>query len=519
MSNKSLFRSLARVLERTNTTNEAGGRAYALSDKHALAQFAATGCFGTTFYTQPKDQLDAALAYCGRVDDSFIARTAVYAREQGSMKDMPALLLAVLASRGSELFAPTFERVCDNGKMLRNFVQIMRSGVTGRRSLGTRPKRLIQRWVNQRSPAALLRASVGNDPSLADVIKMVHPTPDTAERRALYGYLIGRPHDYDALPDIIKHYEAYKAGRTKEVPNVPFQLLTALPLGTPAWTTIARNAGWQMTRMNLNTFARHGVLRDESIVSLLAKRLADPEAIARARVFPYQLLMAYTQTDKASVPVELREALQDAMEIAVSNVPRTTGPVYVLPDVSGSMHSPVTGARRGATSAVRCIDVAALVAAAFARNNPKTTVLPFHDRVQPCKLNPRDSVMTNARLLASLPSGGTDCSAPLRQLNAQRAKGDLVVFVSDNQSWIDVDRHWNPGTAVMKEWQRYKRRNRQAKMVCIDVQPFANTQAPERPDILNIGGFSDAVFRHIAAFVGGDFGPDHWVGLIEAIDL
>ena len=37
--------------------------------------------------------------------------------------------------------------------------------------------------------------------------------------------------------------------------------------------------------------------------------------------------------------MELREALQDAMEIALENVPAIDGKVYVFPDISGSMHS------------------------------------------------------------------------------------------------------------------------------------------------------------------------------------
>ena len=32
------------------------------------------------------------------------------------------------------------------------------------------------------------------------------------------------------------------------------------------------------------------------------------------------------------------------------------------------------------------------------------------------------------------------------------------------------------------------------KLICIDLQPNTTTQAPERSDILNVGGFSDAVF-------------------------
>jgi 60 kDa SS-A/Ro ribonucleoprotein len=137
------------------------------------------------------------------------------------------------------------------------------------------------------------------------------------------------------------------------------------------------------------------------------------------------------------VPATVREALQDAMEVAIENVPSIKGRVFVCPDVSGSMQSAVTGQRPGATSATRCIAVAALVAAAVLRKNPHADVLAFSDDVVPCRLNPRDSVMTNAQKLASLPSGGTNCSAPLRHMNRHGMRADLVIFVSDNMSWVD----------------------------------------------------------------------------------
>src|SRR5439155_21432102 len=121
------------------------------------------------------------------------------------------------------------------------------------------------------------------------------------------------------------------------------------------------------------------------------------------------------------------------------NVPEVAGKIFLCPDVSGSMQSPATGTRKGATSAVRCVDAAALVTAALLRRNTSAEVIPFSDDVvkMPRRLNPLDSVMTNAELLAGLPSGGTACSAPLRHLNERREKGDLVVYVSDNMSWAD----------------------------------------------------------------------------------
>jgi 60 kDa SS-A/Ro ribonucleoprotein len=450
------------------------------------------------------------------VESEFVAKAAVYCREKGFMKDMPALLCAVLSLKDRGLLKAVFSRVINDGRMLRNFVQILRSGVVGRKSLGTLPKRLVQEWLESRSDEALFRASVGQNPSLADVVKMVHPKPANPAREALYGYLTGRGYGADLLPETVRLFEGFKAKQTTQVPDVPFQMLTALELGAREWTAIARQASWQTTRMNLNTFVRHKVFDERGLPDLIAERLRNPEAIRKIRVFPYQLLVAYTMAANG-VPQSVREALQDAMEVAIHNVPRLDGKVYVFPDVSSSMTSSVTGYRKGSTSTVRCVDVTALMAAAVLRNNSEAEILPFDDRVHELQLNPRDSIMTNATRLASVGGGGTNSSAPLARLNRLKAKGDLVIYVSDNQSWMDGGA--GRGTATMQEWNAFKHRNPEARLVCIDVQPYATTQATEREDILNVGGFSDQVFEVVAEFAAGRLGPDHWIGSIEAVTL
>src|SRR4030095_13070380 len=243
------------------------------------------------------------------------------------------LLCAVLSVKDRELLNAIFPRVIDNAKMLRNFVQIMRSGAVGRKSLGSAPKRLVREWLDARDPAVLFKANVGQDPSLTDIVKMVHPKPKDEAREALFGYFIGRNYAADALPEVARNFEAFKKGESREVPDVPFQMLTALELGTAEWTAIARRAAWHMTRMNLNTFARHGVFAQPGLPELIADRLRDAKAIARARVFPYQLMVAYTMAvANADIPQIVCNALQDAMEIATANVPEFPGKVYVFPD-------------------------------------------------------------------------------------------------------------------------------------------------------------------------------------------
>jgi 60 kDa SS-A/Ro ribonucleoprotein len=428
--------------------------------------------------------------------------------------------------------------------MLRNFVQIVRSGVVGRKSFGTAPKRLARGGFSARSPENVFRQSLGNEPSMADVIKLVRPVPKGSggevdrERQALYGWLIGREVDQAALPALVRAFEAFKRGETKELPAVPFEMLTALPLDGAAWRAIAGKMSWTQLRMNLNTLARHGVFESRSAIEYVARKLGDAGEVRRARAFPYQLLATWKAAQ--GMPGEIALALQQAMEIATENVPAlapdgrdgregadgAASQAYVCVDVSGSMHSAVTGVRKGATSAVRCLDVAAMIAAATLRKNPTAKVIPFSDDVvaMPQPLNPFDAITTNAERLASLPSGGTACSAPLRALNERKAKGDLVLYVSDNMSWADFagtsyGAQQPRATVMAEEWARFSARNPGAKLVLIDLQPYASTQVRDDARVLNVGGFSDRVFEIVSLFAKGELAGATWVDQIAAVEL
>lgn len=497
-----------------DTFNAAGGAAYRRDPRAALALFAATGCLNNTFYSDAQAQLTQVMALSAQVEPSFIARTAVYARQVAGMKDMPVLLLALLSLRDPAAFALVFPRVVDNGRQLRSFVQIMRSGQVGRRSLGSLPKRLVREWIQQAPADTLMRAAIGKQPSLADVIRMVHPKPANAERKALYAWIVDRAYDDAQLPPLAQAYEAYKRVPQGLPPDLPFQYYSTLQLDVAAWSALARNASWQTLRMNLNTFARHGVFDDDTMVRDVAMRLRDPIQVRRARVMPYQLLMAFNAG--GNLPLPILEALQDAMEVATASVPVLPGRVVVAVDVSGSMQAPVTGYRRGASTAARCVDVAALIAACVLRGQPEAKVLPFDTNVHRVRLNPRDTVMTLARQLA-INGGGTAVSAPLRWLNRQREPVDLLVLVSDNESWSDT--RCGGQTATMREWETLKQRCPQARLVCIDLQPVSSSQTVQREDVLHIGGFSDAVFDLLAQYVSSPADGSGWVQRIQDMTL
>ena len=125
-------------------------------------------------------------------------------------------------------------------------------------------------------------------------------------------------------------------------------------------------------------------------------------------------------------------------------------------------------------------------------------------------------------------SGGTDCSIPLRKANTKYRKRTFVgcVLVSDNQSWVYRNQALAYGrhgaTGVIEQWQEFVvNQNRlgvsSPKLACIDIQSYGSTQAPERADILNIGGFSDAVFNTVASYMSDD--AERFVTEVESIQL
>jgi 60 kDa SS-A/Ro ribonucleoprotein len=550
MANKSLFASMLGRLPKANAVNEAGGRAYKLEPKHALAQVAATGTFGNAFYSTAETQLDEVLKLIDEVDDNqYLAKLALYAREKAFMKDMPAALLVALSVRDTELMHRVFDRVVDNGRVLRTVFQMIRSGQfknkagKGRVGLSSSVQRAFQRWLNTASVGKLMSASIGNDPSLRDILRMARPTPKDNARRAMFGWLTDKSIDKWApateadLPVEVQSLIAYRNSESEEaqaliaggLDNVRWDLLSDAAKGPTVWAALARKMGPQALRMNLNTLLRHDVLATSAMVDYVADRIADESEIRRSKQFPYQYFAAYLNADD-NVPQKIKTALHKAAEIACGNVPELPGPVVIGLDTSGSMSSAVTGNRgprngtQCATSKMRCIDVAALFAAAILRRNPDSVVIPFDTSAYDAKMDPNDSILSIAERLAKYGGGGTDCSLPLVAANQKQAKRKFagVVLVSDNESWVGTGRHGSTG--VMTAWEAFVANQRKLagkevnpKLVNIDLQPYQTVQACERADIMNIGGFSDSVFNVISAFLAENH--QRFVAEVEAIEL
>jgi 60 kDa SS-A/Ro ribonucleoprotein len=544
--NKSVFLNRPNASPQADAINEAGGKASKLEPKQALAHVAATGTFGDTYYSTGQAQLDEVLALIEWIDDNeYLAKLAIYSREKAFMKDMPAALLVALSCRDTQLTHRIFDRVVDNGRVLRTVFQMIRSGQfknaegKARKGLSASLQRAFQRWLNDASVGKLLSASIGSDPSLRDILRMARPTPTDNARRALFGWLTEKevekwaPATQADLPVEVQLLEEYRKATDDQaqvaildkLDGARWDLLSDAAKGPRVWTALARKMGPQALRMNLNTLLRHEVFsNDKSMIDYAAGRIANEEEVRRSRQFPYQYFAAYMNADDA-VPQAIKTALHKAAEVACGNVPKFSGPVVIGLDTSGSMGSAVTGYRgSGAASKMRCVDVAALFAAAVLRSNPDSVVIPFDTQAYDAKIDPNDSILSIAKRLASYGGGGTDCSLPIKAAVEKYPKRQFAaaILVSDNESWVGSGRYG--ATGVMSAWEDFLAnqrklagKNASPKLVCIDLQPYQTVQACERAEIMNIAGFSDSVFGVINGFL--DDSNDRFVSEVEAIKI
>jgi 60 kDa SS-A/Ro ribonucleoprotein len=533
--NKRLFnrRGIQRSVPASNTRNAAGGRAYDLGSEAALAQYAVTGTFQDTFYVGATDHLKKVEELAKGCKSQFIAKLAVYSREHGKMKDMPAYLLAVLAARGeTDLIKRIFTRVCNNSKVLLVFARIMRSGATGRSSFGTSIKRLIQEWITSKNTKSLYLSSVGHsDPSMADLIKMVHPRPLSDRQSAMFSYLLDKECDTHLLPMDIQQFENLKRGNfSGKLPDIPFRALTNCDLSVAQWREIALNMPWNTLRQSLNLLSRRGVFEDRGVVRNLAVTLANRENVERYNAFPFELLATWKATQN-NVPVEISNALQEAMEIATRNVPKLPGDTLIAVDMSGSMcGAPVTG-RGNKPSIISVVECASLIACSLLRQNKTASLIGFDSERYPSyrsvgqsgglpgvyvmsHLNPFDSVMTNVNKM-NHSGGGTDVSLPFRYLLHHRQKVDNIILLSDYESWTSPY-GGGKGAPTCAAWMEYSSRHKSAKLACVDLQPQDTTQVPDqRGRVINVGGWNDPMFRVLGDFFTRDTSIN-FVQMVEA---
>ncbi|HWK90140.1 MAG TPA: TROVE domain-containing protein, partial [Longimicrobium sp.] len=379
--------------------NSAGGYAWEVSPWDRLDRFLVLGSEGGTYYVGERAltrENAATVAELIALDGPRVVARAVEVSEDGrAPSNDPALfVLAMAAGLGSDetraAALAALPRVARTGTHLFHWLQF--AGAF--RGWGRGVRRAVAEWYVQK-PARELAYQLLKYPSRdgwahRDALRLAHPRPRDAEQGALFARAVSK-----ALPADAEETEAVRLVRAVDALHAEAEVAperaaevvrahrltremvpTHLLNHAVVWEALLESMPLTALVRSLATLTRVGLLAPGSQAArAVAGRLADGEALSRARVHPVQVLSALrTYASGRGVrgkhvwqPVaEVVDALDRAFYLAFRTVRPTGRRTMLALDVSGSMMAPVHG-----LEGLSCREASAAMALVTAATEPE----------------------------------------------------------------------------------------------------------------------------------------------------
>ena len=459
-------------------SNAAGGFVYRVDDWTRLQRFLVLGSESGTYYASAREltaSCCAAVTRCLQADPIRVLQIVLEMSDSGRVpRQDPALFVLAMTfacdnGPARKLAAEILPHVCRTGTHLFHFVRF----VNGLRGWGRGLKRAVGRWYLEKSPEDLAYQAVKyrqrDGWSHRDVLRQCHACGVSETQRSLLQWIargsdgprtrrvdkvspretpFDRARLFRSLPAIVRAYEAVQSARNPEgvLPlilehRLPFEALPSEWLKSAAvWNVLADHIPLTALLRNLGRLTHLGLLSSNApLTRRLMNRLGNEEKLRRARIHPFQVLLALkTYARGKGVLGELcwkptREvvaALNRTFYRSFHHVVPSGKRLLVALDVSGSMHgSLLLGTHLSAAMAGLAL---ALI---FLASEPSCDVVAFQDELVPLPLKPGMTLQAALKLIHGMPFGSTDCSAPMRWAIEQRKSYDGFVVITDNETW------------------------------------------------------------------------------------
>jgi len=479
-----------REVQKPDKLNKEGFPTYTRSIEEDVVNVLMTGSTANAFYVNAREKVDDIISVLDRCEDlEFLAKAAVYAREQGYMREMPIVALVMLSKKDKELFRRIVGRICRNPHDWQRFIDISRAGLI-RKGVG----RALKSEINKAIAGMPVYHAIKYPTAVKDMIRIARPHESV--NPVVTKYIMENKHEgneqLEAL-DRLKHAadEEEVIQHIKEG-KLPYEVVVgSVKKMTPKiWEALLYQAPYFNMLRNLNNFIRNGVFDDEGNLEYVIRKLTDKDAVRKNMLFPFRYYIAHRMLIDFKYRHRLRNALEKAMEISVDNVPELQGKVAIASDVSYSMSSSMTGDY----SVVQCCDVVGVFTATFVRKCKELpVVLPFDIDVREdiaAKVYASETMMQVAKCFR--PYGGTSLSAPVEWLLKKKEKVDYFIAFTDNEEWV--------GRSFIEALEDYLRFNPEVKVYLVTLLPYRDYPVPQQyRNVHFVFGWSDSVLKYIAS--------------------
>lgn len=504
--------------------NNAGGYVFAVDKWSRLARFLVLGAEGGTYYVGERKLVrenaqcvSACVAEDPRKFADLLVEFSQAGRAPSQNETFFALCIGLLETRGADrrYLSEQIPKIARTGSHILQLASMFNK-LSGRRVGSSRALMSgFQKWYEDKDVSSLCYQTTKYPQrdgwSHGDLIRAVHPKPHGKEvlMSILSGKLPDGEYPAEGLEYLMTKDRLHACTTAKEVVSVlesskaTWEMVPTQFLKEPdVWFTLLTQ-GVPMTALmrNLGRLSSIGLLQPlSSVEKLIAMQLRDRERIQKARMHPYNVLVARKVYGSGrglkgggawSVSQEVLAALEDCFELSFGNV-EAAGTRHVLGiDISSSMTSPFRGGPLSAHES------AAAMALIQKRTEPECYTMGFSTYFVDLGITRRDSIATAMQKTQGA-FGGTDCAIPVLWASRNNIEVDTFVVYTDCETWAGSV---HPYRAL----QDYRQKTGiAARMVVCGITSSGFTLAdPRDPLSLDVAGFDSATPRVIADFAGG----------------
>lgn len=450
------------------TTNLAGSESYKQDDTLGFVSLLLTTFLQDKFYESGTDQMDRLVKYATTLDPLFVAKAAMYARKEHGIRSATHVIAAEVARR--------LKNTKDGWKIIHNLIH--------------RPDDMLEILAYTRTKygkgiPAILRKGIASKLEDFDAYQLAKYKAATSHYKMvdLFNLIHPKPNE--------KNKDTYAKLMKGELANTQTWEAKLSDAGNDAdkkkesWNSllIEKRLGYFALLRNLRNIVQDA----PELIDIACQQLIDPSSIKHSMVMPFRFKTASDELLQipGSQAQKVVQAIAQAANISVDNVPHWDGNTLIAVDASGSMTE--------STNKTRPIDIATLFAAAMFKKNDADILL-FDSKATFINADKTMNVITMANSLLHVVTtkfgGGTDFNIIF---NTNR-RYDRIIVLSDMQAWVGGE---------VPNYNAYCLQQKvDVKIHHFDLAGHGTMQFPQK-NIYCYAGFSDKIFD-IMQFIESD---------------
>lgn len=551
-----------KVAKQPTEKNFMGELAFKMKDKEELISTVMTTFLQNSYYEKEETTVKRIQELLKKVDPLFAAKLTIYARNEGNLRSVTHLISADIAKYVSaqpwarRFYDKIVVRPDDMSEILSAYAHLNDMEQDDIKKIPNSIKKGFKSALERLDPYQLDKYKMKNrSVSMIDLIRLFHPKGTEKNKEAFKRLVKGESLEGLYSTKILEK-EMTKAGQmTKDASEEE-----KMDAKRDAITSVIENING-MPIMNLLRNLRNIILYAPDKVDEACAQLRIEKKIINSRLLPFRFATAYGEIEKlnyeekdASTSIafesdkkvksqtrstfdknkeKILDAIEDALQYSVKNIPELEGNVAILIDHSGSVRGDSGGSSKvSAFSKTSTAMIGNLFGSMMAYRQKNVYIGLFGDKLISVPIDREKKLLEFNKMTfneGDKCGGATEAGIYdfMRQCVKEKKKVDNIVVFSDCQIGNGKSSHgftpWyghstgDMGYHFHELFNEFKKLNPNCNWIVVNLNQSGGTSVFDRSQrILNIAGWSTNIFDVIKTQCKG---WDAVIKEIEAIEI